>query len=261
MDIEDITVTLDDPLSLMDMPDEVLRTIFEMAEISGMARFVCPRLKTLFCDSKTIRASEIKNKGLDLVKWACDEGMFADAATHKHVSLITTPEIVEWYIEKFNYDKSYAYKLMTTPEILEWAIAGGMERQYMFYLRHSYGPTESDFLMAAKHGHLEVVKWGHMKRFNFPQFHSLCNKAADGGQLHVLKWARSVNPPYAWGTETTEFAAISGHLHVLKWLRENGCPWNAYTIEAAIRQGHLEIAEWARENGCPTEIPGFPILN
>lgn len=251
--------------SLLDLPDDAIRKIFKMADISGMTRFVSPKLRTLFRDCPELKAlsrdytavhapSEIQNKGLGLVKWAHKEGMFAcaDQRGVSHVPFVTTPDLVEWYMREFDFDQARGYELLTTPEILEWAVAGGGERQFMFYLKQSLGPTEHDFLRAAKHGHLDVVRWGHRNGFNRPQWSSLCNNAADGGQLHVLEWARSVSPPYMWGADTAEYAAMGGHLHVLKWLKENGCPWTAHTINAAVRQGHDEVAKWARDNGCPT---------
>jgi hypothetical protein len=212
-------------LNFLDLPDPAIHKIFRMADISGMARFVSPKLMSLFRDClelkseareyNTIHISEIQDYGVGLMKWAHENGMFerADELGVPHSKFINTPELVEWYTREVAKDN--AYMLLTTPEILEWAVSGGSRRQFMFYPFPRPGPNECDFLMAAKRGNLDVVKWGHRKRLNKPQWSSLCNKAAKGGQLHVLQWARSVTPPYNWGPETTEFAAIKGHLHVL----------------------------------------------
>ena len=260
VDISEIEVIVNQEphvFHLLDLPNPTIRKIFQMADISAMARFVCPSLRTLFEDCKIIHASEIQNKGLGLMKWAHEEGMFerADERGVPHSQFITTPELVEWYMQEFDFDKNDAYMLLTTPEILEWAIAGGSERQFMFYLGRDHGPTVHDFVIAAKRGNLDVVKWGHRNGLNKPEWSSLCNSAADGGQLHVLQWARSVTPPYNWGPETTQFAATNGHLNVLKWLRANGCPWNSHTIYVATVQGHDDVAAWALQNGCPTQAP------
>ena len=48
-----------------------------------------------------------------------------------------------------------------------------------------------------------------------------CCLAAKNGHLNVVKWARALNVP--WGKHACYEAAFGGHLEVLKWARENGC--------------------------------------
>ena len=100
--------------------------------------------------------------------------------------------------------------------------------------------------MAAKDGHLEVLKWA---RENGCEWNSnTCANAAENGHLEVLKWARENG--CEWNSNTCAYAAQNGHLEVLKWARENGCKWNSETCTYAAQNGHLEVLKWARENGC-----------
>ena len=78
--------------------------------------------------------------------------------------------------------------------------------------------------IAAKHGHLELVKW-------------LCGEGGfeDGGVM--------------------EYAVGSGNLELVQWLRgeklRRGGDWDWMTCEDAIRGGHVEVLRWVRENGAP----------
>ena len=75
--------------------------------------------------------------------------------------------------------------------------------------------------IAARYGHLELVKW-------------LCG---EGG--------------FAMDEDVMEYAARSGNLELVQWLRGEGCPWDHNTGLWAVAKGHVEVLHWARENGCP----------
>ena len=75
--------------------------------------------------------------------------------------------------------------------------------------------------VAAKYGHLELVKW-------------LCG---EGG--------------FAMDESVMLSAAGSGNLQLVQWLRAEGCPWDQDTCYRAVERGHVETLRWARENGCP----------
>ena len=79
------------------------------------------------------------------------------------------------------------------------------------------------------------------------------NMAARGGHLDVLRWLRSQNPPCPWGAVTCREAARCGHLDVLKWLRAQDppCPWNAFTCEMAAMGGHFDVLKWLRAQDPP----------
>jgi len=134
-------------------------------------------------------------------------------------------------------------------EVLKWAI----ERDCPW--------DRAPFLMAARGGHLEVLKWvkeisfgsWHTPKFNLNQ--EICIEAARGGHLEVLKWVKENGS--SWNIEERcsriyDAAAYGGHVEVLKWLRET-CPENLLeeTFADAARGGHIETLEWLRENGCP----------
>ena len=262
-------------MTMLDMPRDMIAKIFTLAgmtdneeNISGIVRFISPEFGRLFKDSRTTRVSEISNKGPELVKWAHRQGLFqklqcSESRVPMEVSLITTPELIRWYMDTFRHDALPGHLFITTTEILEWALAE--ECWFMFRLGRQ-GLSDWDFGYAAEEGRLDIVKWRYQNNVGFDSSARyrlvgnanagymttyICNRAAEGGQLHVLKWARSMDPPCAWGYDTTQAAARGGHLDVLVWLRQHQCPWNKYTIDAAARSGHHAVVEWARENGCP----------
>ncbi len=76
---------------------------------------------------------------------------------------------------------------------------------------------------------------------------ALCRVAAKKGHLEVLRWLRSQNPPYAWDYLVWGAAAASGKVDVLEWLRRQDppCPWDDnWVLGKAAGAGSIEIMEW-----------------
>ena len=96
--------------------------------------------------------------------------------------------------------------------LAKWALAQGCPRD------DGYGLTMAH--VAAKYGHLELVKW-------------LCK---EGG--------------FAMDEGVVRLAASSGNLELLRWLRGEGCPWDSATCSVAVAKAHVEVLRWARKNGC-----------
>lgn len=101
--------------------------------------------------------------------------------------------------------------------------------------------------IAAKEGHLEMLKWAREEGCPWDQ--NTCRCAAERGHLEVLRWAKEQGCP--WDKSTCKFAARGGHLALLKWAREQGCPWDERTCSSAAKGGHLGLLQWARGQGCP----------
>jgi hypothetical protein len=74
--------------------------------------------------------------------------------------------------------------------------------------------------------------------------------AAKRGHLEVLKWARANGCP--WTSDTCSYAAKGGHLQVLKWARANGCPWNWHAYRLACRKKRRGVVHGLKANGGPT---------
>ena len=100
--------------------------------------------------------------------------------------------------------------------------------------------------LAARGGHLEVLKWLH--NTGCP-WNESCYAAAAGGHLEVVNWLHSTG--CTWNEWTCYAAAAGGHLEVVKWLHNAGCPWDSATCGAAASGGHLATLQWTREHGCP----------
>ena len=106
---------------------------------------------------------------------------------------------------------------------------------------------------AAKHGHINCLKWLRSKVPGKQWGDWVCTAAAQHGQLETLQWLRSGPLPCPWTGYTCAAAAGSGHLKVLKWLRSqpNSCPWGKKTTSFAAGAGHLEVLQWLRAETPP----------
>lgn len=75
------------------------------------------------------------------------------------------------------------------------------------------------FYSAIQYGDHEMVKWLYERKCGGEES---CNIAAKYGHLDILKWLRSEK--FYWNYLTCKEAADNNHLEILKWLIENGCP-------------------------------------
>ena len=90
---------------------------------------------------------------------------------------------------------------------------------------------------AARHGHLELVKW-LCGEGGFAMDEGVMEQAAMSGNLDLVKWLRGEGCP--WDLKTCYWAVNKGHVEVLRWVRENGCPWNAATRDRAAAFGYTD---------------------
>ena len=117
--------------------------------------------------------------------------------------------------------------------------------------------------LAAKHGHLNIIKWARNQNPPCPWSRSTCHYAAKNGHLHVLEWVRSQDPPCDWNEETCALAGENGHLDVLKWLRsqEPPCPWNETLCQKAAENGQFYIIQMALDSKPPCPCDGTSFIN
>jgi hypothetical protein len=108
-------------------------------------------------------------------------------------------------------------------------------------------PERADIaVLAARGGHLEVLRWLRAKKGRCSWTSSVCDSAAEQGHLHVLEWLRSWSPPGKWGAETCTAAARGGRVEVLQWLRAQSppCPWTEKTCRCAAEYGNIDVLQW-----------------
>ncbi|EGZ11588.1 hypothetical protein PHYSODRAFT_336109 [Phytophthora sojae] len=101
--------------------------------------------------------------------------------------------------------------------------------------------------LAARNGHLEMVKWLHYNRSEGCTTKAM-DEAARGGHLEVVKWLHE-HRTEGCTVGAMDSAAGGGHLEVVKWLHENcteGCSRDAMTL--AAESGHLRVLRWLHEN-------------
>ncbi|KAK1930049.1 putative ankyrin repeat protein [Phytophthora citrophthora] len=134
--------------------------------------------------------------------------------------------------------------------------------------RYSYSPTSSSRCVieeAAKHGHLEILKFFHRLRSStevgavigpwWRQSVNAMNVAAKNGHLDVVQWLHATYPDTD-SSKAMDHAAANGHLAVVQWLhevRKEECTRRA--MGGAAANGHLEVLQWLHSTtfaGCST---------
>ena len=165
------------------------------------------------------------------------------------------------------------------------AVAGGkLEIVKWMSQKLTFEPTQEHCDLAARRGHLEVLKWLREKGVPWEKFTLEEALSADGDRSETLKWAirngcpfgidemrvaasckhfgvlklmykmmMASNPVVAdeWDPSFCVETARSGNARMLEWLRNHGFPWNSRTIAIAAWEGHLSLVKWAIGNGCP----------
>jgi ankyrin repeat protein len=132
------------------------------------------------------------------------------------------------------------------------------------------GHNNEAFRVAAKKGHLNVLKW-LKENYNITEKDAKLNNnstfswAALFGHLEVLKWLKKTfkiteEEAKTYNNQAFRWAAIYGHLDVLKWLKET---FNITEKEAKINNneafrwaannGHLDVLKWLKETYNITE--------
>jgi len=102
-------------------------------------------------------------------------------------------------------------------------------------------------LLAARHGHLDVLQWLADDDGSLLSG-VVCGIAARNGHVHILKWAHACN---SIPTDIAWHAAAHGQLQVLRWWHSVNGELTSNAFCAAARRGNMEIMEWLHSVGCP----------
>ena len=104
--------------------------------------------------------------------------------------------------------------------------------------------------MAAKNGHLEVLKYLR-EEVKAPWDWRTAAGAAESGHLHILEYL--VERKYdEFDEEACESAAMNGHLDCLKYLHETAkAPWDEEAVREAHEYKHTECVQYLLDNNCP----------
>ena len=105
-------------------------------------------------------------------------------------------------------------------------------------------------VLAAKNGHLEILKYLH-EEAKAPWDFLPANLAAQNGHLHILEYL--VERKFDKYDEfACERAAEFGHLDCLKYLHETAkAPWNSRAVRDAHWNNHSECLQYLLDNNCP----------
>ena len=103
-------------------------------------------------------------------------------------------------------------------------------------------------MAAAKGGHVHIFQYLQDNGGRYNSSSEFVDVAAREGHLELVKWLKANG--YPWSQYTCENAVASRNFELVKWCRENGCEWNFRTCLEAARIGNLEMLKWCKENGC-----------
>ena len=193
--------------------DRVLRRLRE----AGLISYPSPLLLRLLEELPEVLAAEVLSR-LDPV----DLVLFGQAGRACWAAVLASglPRVPQFLVE--GAARLRLADFCTSVDRLAWANRNGCT----WDAGSSYynGPGQNPCALAARGGHLEVLKWAREQGCPWLRKHSICYDAAGGGHLDVLKWARAHN--FRWNAQLCALAAEGGHLQVLMWARANGCPWD-----------------------------------
>ncbi|KAJ0401128.1 hypothetical protein P43SY_007219 [Pythium insidiosum] len=117
--------------------------------------------------------------------------------------------------------------------------------------KHRVVPFLSSTIKAAvEHGHVAVVQWLRGLRVPWPEQPAVGFLAAKNGHLDMIKWLhRHAEPPSDVLTSlTVTFAAEGGHLEMLQYLEQAcGLAGNNVTTTATAAKGHLDVLRHLHE--------------
>ena len=110
--------------------------------------------------------------------------------------------------------------------------------------------------MAARKGHLDILKWAHENRVTLSN--TTIIEAAATNQLECLRYCHQHVPVSSWDIRSTMTAAHHGHINVLQFMYEclktvdpprRDALWNHNLVHAAISNGQLECLKWLHTQG------------
>ena len=111
--------------------------------------------------------------------------------------------------------------------------------------------TNSILRIAVDYGHLSLLIW--MSENGFSKMAHENNTAAIRGHLEILKWFHVKGYIQGERQDLCVAAASRGHLESLKFLREIECKWDKYVVRGGVMSGSLETVKYCIENGCPCD--------
>lgn len=115
---------------------------------------------------------------------------------------------------------------------------------------HCFHDLHGDAIdLAAENGHLDVVKFLHQHGWT-ERSEGLTVFASRGGHLDVVDF---VFRNKGWSVYDMQSAARNGHLHVIKYLHKNKVPCLETALDVAAENGHLDVVQFLhnhRKEGC-----------
>ena len=191
----------------------------------------------------------------------------------EEMSSISTLEFVWenkslWPRDWIDEERDFCYEVAETNklELLKWAreekkcewdeetinvaVLKGNLKMVKYCIANECPINEWACVLAAKNGHLEILKYLH-EEVKAPWDSWTADWAAERGHLHILEYL--VERKYdQYSVYACTVAAENGHLDCLKYLHETAkAPWDSDAVRYAHKKNHTECVQYLLDNNCP----------
>jgi hypothetical protein len=129
--------------------------------------------------------------------------------------------------------------------LLEWAYQQTSELR-------QHRTARKAFKVAAKHGHLEIVKWCETLPHGLPK--NVAANALIHGQLEIVKYLYAAG---RLGKKVLRHAECSGSVELVEWLLEHGYKFDKNAGETAARFGHVHLIKWMLQHPIGESVSRF----
>lgn len=178
----------------------------------------------------------------EMLKWAVENG-----CPYKALKYPCDESVTRAAVKRNDEDMlRWAVKKEFTLIRVSWlATQGDLDK--LRWLDHGCQWDSRVTLIAAKHGHFDLIKWAVDQGC---LWHPEVTRAiASQLQEDALKWVVEHGCP--WHPEVCEAAAQEDGLEIMQWAIQNGAGWTERVCELAAKAGEVAMIQWATENGHP----------
>lgn len=147
------------------------------------------------------------------------------------------------------------------PSVFASGLKGGHVDILKFLKRNACPlPTgNAAWTAAAERGHVEALQFAYDSKY-LHNIKLLCAVAAKNGHLSILKWIYEVEGSRHFSSYTCQQAAMGGFIDIIEWLRGVQCDWEDGACQGALETGRLDTLRWLIANGCPFDVDGHAFI-
>ncbi|KAH9115559.1 hypothetical protein LEN26_000516 [Aphanomyces euteiches] len=237
-----VAASFDLLLLVFDYQDGVLHIHHPLRRVGYLAWDICPSSHARLCSSMleidAILSPWYKRHGTSRIRtFVRSTNAFRHNVVACHAAYDGNIAVLRALLEATTHKCAEA-------NLIDWAACNGQLHVIEFLQEATDGrarctPWAMD--SAAKHGHVEVLKWLHHHRSEGCTTAAV-REAARNGHLHVLQWLAR-HCICLW-SDAMDLAAANGRLAVVEWLHESKRPCSTKAFIGAASNGHLKVVQW-----------------